>query len=58
MDGEVLEHSRSNGFDYDAVTHTLLFYGEARPELESEIFVSYQHFEDLTDDPAPDPIVP
>jgi hypothetical protein len=53
LDGTVLDRSRINGFDYNPAAQSLVFYGEARPDLDSELIVSYRYFLDLTEDPEP-----
>jgi hypothetical protein len=39
--------SRSDGFDYDSVSYTILFYGGFRPEYDDlDVVVSYRYFID------------
>ena len=54
IDGENMASSVDNGFGYDAASQTLLFFGSARPELDSEIIVSYQYWLDEEGEPGPD----
>jgi len=53
VDSEVVERDPFNGFDYDAAAQKLVFYGTARPEVDSEIIVSYQYWLDQEPDSGP-----
>ena len=55
VDGTAVALDGADGFGYDAAAQTLLFYGSVRPELDSEIIVSYQHWLDEEGEPGPDP---
>ena len=48
---EVLARSRDNGFDYDAITNALIFYGDGRPTQNGDITVSYRYWVDLNQPP-------
>lgn len=41
--------SRTNGFDFDGMAQTLVFYGNCRPTNGAQLAVSYRYWEDLTD---------
>ena len=47
----VLPRSRDNGFDYDAVTNAIIFYGNARPTSLGDVTVSYRYWVDLAQPP-------
>ncbi len=51
VDGEQIPRSRRNGYDYDVTSNTIVFYGQARPDLESEIAVSYLYYVEGSADP-------
>ena len=55
IDGDAVALDGTDGFGYDAAAQTLLFYGSAQPELDSEIIVSYQYWLDEQGEPGPDP---
>ncbi|MBN1962745.1 MAG: hypothetical protein JW841_17580 [Deltaproteobacteria bacterium] len=50
--------SRTDGFDYDAATNTLVLYGNARPKQNADIVVSYRYWIDNEQPAAGDPDCP
>ncbi|MBN2494575.1 MAG: hypothetical protein JXR96_08300 [Deltaproteobacteria bacterium] len=43
----LIDRSRTNGFDYDGIQNSLLFYGDARPQEDGlDLTVSYRSFEE------------
>lgn len=40
--GRAIPRSRTNGFDYDAVRNTIVFYGDARPKDGDEVIIGYR----------------
>ena len=58
INGQAVPRSRAQGFDYDPINHSILFFGAAAPDLGDELAVSYLTYEDLSPDPDPQgPIV-
>ncbi len=50
---QIVERSRSNGFDYDGTKNSIIFYGGAKPNGDGlDITVSYRSFEECI--PAPE----
>ncbi len=43
--GRVIERSRENGFDYDAVTNKIIFFGDALPAKGDEVVVGYRRWD-------------
>lgn len=43
--GRVVPRSTTDGFDYDAVQNTIVFYGAARPEEGDEVVVAYRRWD-------------
>jgi hypothetical protein len=53
--GRVVPRSGDNGFDYDPVQNTIVFFGDARPAEGEEVVVGYRRW-DWADNPGrPDP---
>jgi hypothetical protein len=50
--GRVVPRSRTNGWEYDPVANSIVFQGDARPELSDEIAIGYRALLDLTLDPT------
>ncbi len=46
VEGVEIARSQSNGFEYDAVSETIVFYGDARPEEGNDVVMSYRFFVD------------
>lgn len=44
VDSEVVPNDETDGFTYDPIAQTLRFFGDYRPSMDSEIFVSYHAF--------------
>ncbi|MCC7385978.1 MAG: VWA domain-containing protein [Deltaproteobacteria bacterium] len=52
--GRVIPRSRVNGFDYDAVQNTVVFYGDSRPKNGEEVVIGYRRW-DWANNPATPP---
>jgi hypothetical protein len=54
--GRAIPRSRTNGFDYDGVQNSVIFYGDARPKDGDEVVIGYRRW-DWADNPLtpPDP---
>jgi hypothetical protein len=48
--GSLVPRSAENGWEFDAVTNRIVFYGDARPGLGDELAVGYRTFVDATPD--------
>lgn len=48
----LVPRSRDNGWDYDAVSNRLVFYGSAQPALGDELAIGYRYYLDTSDDPT------
>ena len=46
IEGQPVARSYQNGFEYDAVSENVVFYGAVRPSQGDDIIVSYQFFSD------------
>lgn len=52
--GRVIPRSRVDGFDYDAVQNSVIFYGDARPADGDEVVIGYRRW-DFANNPATPP---
>ena len=52
--GRAIPRSRVNGFDYDAVQNSVVFYGDARPKDGDEVVIGYRRW-DFANDPRTPP---
>jgi hypothetical protein len=52
--GRVIPRSRTNGYDYDAVQNSIIFYGDARPADGHEVVIGYRRW-DFANDPTTPP---
>ena len=50
--GRIVPRSTTNGWEYDPVANSIVFLGDARPELSDEIAIGYRALLDLTPDPT------
>ncbi len=48
VEGQIIQRSQTNGFEYDMVSENIVFYGTARPNDGDDVVVSYRYY---TDDP-------
>ncbi len=46
VEGQIISRSQTNGFMYDAIQETIVFYGTARPEEGDDVVVSYRFYND------------
>lgn len=44
IEGVEIDRSASNGFEYDAVSNAIVFYGESRPSEGDDVVFSYKYF--------------
>jgi hypothetical protein len=51
IEGVAIPRDPSNGFEYDGVSNTVVFYGDSRPSEGDDVVISYRYFEI---DPKPD----
>ncbi len=50
--GNLVPRSNVNGWDYDPTTNQIIFFGEARPNIDDEVAMGFDVFEDVTADPT------
>ena len=50
--GEVLARSNEDGWDFEPVSNSIVFYGDAVPALGDEVAVGYRYYEDTSEDPT------